>query len=1169
MRPVKIIHCADIHVCREKEKRLLAFKSLETLANTAKEQEVDLIALAGDLFDSGLQASDRDGYNELLYIIQHLLSIAPIVAVEGTVTHDYPGCYRPLEKLSSKHSFTILYPDRHYLLDSRGEVHIVENEDLGHVPDERLLILGMGEPQKGWLLAGKNGIGKDDALAAIKTGMKEILLGLGSIRKEYPSTPALMLYHGEVEGASMCNGQTLPAGGISMGRDDLAMVGADYYALGHIHKAQQIGDLPAYYSGSAYPVDWGETEQKRFNVISFEKNNAGPDSGWGGAPFVTDVAFINYPHPPRKKITIDFHDIDQNLDDHDYVGFQTWLNVRMMKDDTGYDPDVQLKCLLNDGALPGSRVTTETIPTETVRAGEIAEAKRLRDKVIVYAENSGEEAAESVLDKADVLEAEAESAGASHSGAWIQIRKLALRGAIGIWKGTGKDEIVVDLDEYDPGLIALLGPNGAGKTTLIENMHPYTQMLTRQGKLQDHFRLRDSYRDLYFTDERTGAQYRALMLIDGQNKSGSVEYHLYKDGKPITNGRREDYQSRIDELFGSLELYLRSAFITQKPTKGNPDLAAATQGEKKALFRELAGLDYLQEYSIAARERAKVIEGETERDRGRVQAMTEATAKLPVLMGELVGNKYNLTDVEKKHADLEGQTATLTTLVSQFAATVEQNRTHRTAIVECRASIEKLEGEQNEIVAARGIYNTAVAEQESAVERMAEYEQLRVRKEELEGEQKATLEKRDQARTDYIAARQVVADEDAVFEKEACSSLDLVQDLKAHRAVLIQTIDYLDEKLQQKVECPNCSHKFAIGAETDETELAEKQQKVADIDVELEAAQKTYREQQALREALVWPDEPTLPEFDSTKLAMVTDALTGFRVDELRALLDRAKEATIRLEALDNRDEQITGEIESVQRRIAEHTGQIDDTADAEHERLTIELEQARAALSQFRDEKTRLETTQTELRRRIDELEEQARECEHVQKSIQQKEADASEWRYLERACGPDGIQALELDALAPSITTVANSLLSAAYGSQFQVEIRTTRIGGTGSRTKQIEDFRIVVHNTEAQTEQELDTLSGGESTWIRKAIYDAFGVVRTRNTGLQFLTVCMDETDSALDPDARDAYFRLITAAHEESGRTHTILITHSPEAQQYIGQHIVMAELPEPAKQEAVE
>jgi exonuclease SbcC len=165
-------------------------------------------------------------------------------------------------------------------------------------------------------------------------------------------------------------------------------------------------------------------------------------------------------------------------------------------------------------------------------------------------------------------------------------------------------------------------------------------------------------------------------------------------------------------------------------------------------------------------------------------------------------------------------------------------------------------------------------------------------------------------------------------------------------------------------------------------------------------------------------------------------------------------------------------------------------------------------------------------------------------------------EWQYLQRACGPDGIQALELDAMGPGIAEVANRLLQAAYGSRFQIEFRTTRIGGQGSKRKQIEDFQIVVHDSEDGEEQLFEMLSGGQAVWVKRAIYDAFGIIRDRNTGQRFLTAYQDEADGALDPEARLAYFKMLEAAHQESGRRHTIVITHSPEAQEFIAQKIEM-------------
>jgi DNA repair exonuclease SbcCD ATPase subunit len=245
--------------------------------------------------------------------------------------------------------------------------------------------------------------------------------------------------------------------------------------------------------------------------------------------------------------------------------------------------------------------------------------------------------------------------------------------------------------------------------------------------------------------------------------------------------------------------------------------------------------------------------------------------------------------------------------------------------------------------------------------------------------------------------------------------------------------------------------------------------------------------------------------------------------------------------------------------RVEELRGQLDGTLDARVVNAQAALEDARKAYIEANGIRATLKSQLELHQQRIAELEQQQAEIEEKQKSIALQKAEAAEWRYLERACGPDGIQALELDALGPGIAEVANRLLSAAYGQRFMVEFKTTRIAGRGSKVKQVEDFSIWIHDSERESEQDLSTLSGGESVWIKRALYDSFAIIRDRNTGLKFLTACQDEADGALDPAARLAYFAMLRAAHAESGRRHTVVITHSPEAQEAIGQRIVMGEL----------
>jgi hypothetical protein len=57
-----------------------------------------------------------------------------------------------------------------------------------------------------------------------------------------------------------------------------------------------------------------------------------------------------------------------------------------------------------------------------------------------------------------------------------------------------------------------------------------------------------------------------------------------------------------------------------------------------------------------------------------------------------------------------------------------------------------------------------------------------------------------------------------------------------------------------------------------------------------------------------------------------------------------------------------------------------------------------------------------------------------------------------------------------------------------------------------------------------------------------------------------------DGALDPEARGHYFRMLERAHQEAGRYHTLIISHSQEAQEAIGQRIEMSELHEVVREE---
>jgi len=1163
---MKILHTADIHWCREHQAEALA--SLVAVRDTARAEQVDLVVFAGDLFDRGIQASDRDGLPALLEVVTEILNVAPVVAVYGTPTHDVAGCYEVLTRLKAEHPLVVLDPREPFVM--------------GDARQDKLLVLGCPEPGKEWLLAGKEGLDGQTAAQAAKDAMRGLLLGLGSMRRQHPDIPCLMVYHGSVRGATMSSGQTVGAGELAIGVEDLALVGADYYALGHIHQGQQLQnevlrELPciaAYYAGSAYPVDWGELEQKSFNLVAIDD----PDYG-------DHVKRIPFPHPPRAKIESDGVSLDVLLDDHGIRGKQVWLMVRNTKENLADLNEEEMLSYLVDvgGALPGSRVTLEALPTETVRAAEITEATRLKDKVAIYAGASGTNYTPAVLEKADALEAEARAAGTVGEGAYIRLRSLRLRGAIGIWKGLGLDEVTLDLDDYDRGLVALVGPNGAGKSTLIENLHPYPEMLTRGGSLQSHFRLKDSCRELDWTDERDGTEYRALILIDPTLATPKAEYHLSArepagTWQPITNGRKEDYLRAVTELWGSIDLFLRSAFVAQKPPKGHPDLADATPAERKALFRELGGLDYLQTYAEAAKGKADAIASEIEIERGKVAVIRPLLEQEPERRQQLdatirLSEEASLR-VGVVRADGKQQRA-LVEKLGEKAREQERIAVAITALVKERAALDDELGQIDIRIANAEMAQTARGAAE-AVLRQAE--DLTKAREALQDEQTRVLRERERLSAEHAgrlaavrSARDEVQAEIRRLEKYAAR-------LEAQKAALVAQVDAVAPELDRPLTllCPTCGQALPpekceeIARERKRTEEVQRarQEQIIGVDNALLENEQGRKVQEARLAGWVEPKPPELPTFDQAPaLEAVLAQVKRLDVARAKETLRRAEAAGAEIAAAKERQVAIGLRLDAIQRQSTELGAQINHGVVTELAEAKGKLDALHEQYAEATARASRLDAEVTNLRAILEDLDRKRATLAEIEQGIEQRGAELEDWRYLERACGRDGIQALELDALGPSIAEVANRLLDAAYGSRFRIEIRTTRIAGRGSKTKSVEDFELVIHDAEAGTEQPLDTLSGGEATWVRRALYDAFAAIRANSTGTRFLTVIQDESDGALDPEARLRYFRMIEAAHAASGRYHTLIVTHSEMAQEMIAQRIEMSDLAE-ARKEAV-
>jgi len=1167
---MRILHSADLHANKPRWPEVEA--SINTMRDDGLKNGCDLYVIAGDLADGPMQDSERDCFDALCRKLQALADIAPVAIIYGTPSHDAPGSLEVLERLQAENQIIILRPGVGYLLTAQyGIVSIpVDDPDARCDEDDRLLLFGVPEPNKKWLLAEAGATGKESSDAAVRDAMRALLLGLGGIRRQHSDLPCLLMYHGQVSGARSGTGFGVESGtGLAVSRDDLAAVGADYYALGDIHEPQQIGDLPAYYPGSIYPKDFGETHKAGCNVVEifYGTPDTGGNSLFDGikAEIKVNVSRLEFPHPQRVKISKTW-DKYEGIFRPDINGKLAWVEITATREDcVNINPDAILDAIIKAGALEGSRVTLNILPTETVRAGEITEKKHLREKVVVYAENSALTPTETALEKADELEREAAAAGRTDSGAKIRITRLRLRGAIGTYKKGRKDEIDLDLEAIGPGVIAFVGKNGLGKTTIIENLHPWPRLWTRgdeRTSITDHFRLRDSFRDLYFTDERTGIRYRALINIKAGIASASAEYFLYADCgdgyKPYagSNGRKEPYLAAITELFGTPAMFLKTAFQTQSESSASPDISKATKGEKKTMFSELAGIDYLDTYRAEAKTRADSLDS----DLLRLEATIDADSDVDeVIRKASEAIEYQRQAETAAAGDEERAQASLQRLTKE-----------REALAAAVASLDRSIARKGDIEREISSLLAEVAEAEKAITGFqvaadgrgkAEEELARI----AELEREAASLREGKAKVDEGNHRALAAyqDEMRALELRRQAAQSDVDQARKELAAADKALAVAESRLMAPVSdtCPTCGQTLPA----DRLEAIKHAREEADAEVgrlaaaRAEAAGKVEAAESTLY-AIVQPAPPEPSPFPgAARLAEIEADLAFTDADSLRAIIRKADEAAVRIEEAGRRKadaearaSRLTQEREELALEISgglplrDSLASKDREISAEREHITA-AHGAAAAARAFRES----------AERNLADAQARARARDEAATKRDAITLERDDWRFLERACGADGIQALELDALAPSIATVANRLLEEAYGSRYAIRFDTTRQGGKGARAKQIEDFLVMITDSETGEEQEISTLSGGEAVWIKRALYDAFAAIRARNTGVQFLTAFQDEADGALDPEARMQYLRMLEAAHRESGRYQTILITHSKDLQAMI-QNIINVE-----------
>lgn len=793
----------------------------------------------------------------------------------------------------------------------------------------------------------------------------------------------------------------------------------------------------------------------------------------------------------------------------------------------------------------------------------------------------------------------------------MRLLSLCLRGAIGIERGLGVEDVSIDFARFEPGIVALVAPNGRGKSTILESLHPYRTLVSRNGSLASHFSLRDSHRILKF--EMAGSEWEARILLDGQN--GKSEAYLYRDGASMNDGKLTTYDAAVRDAFGSEGMFFRSLFRSQ----GAASFAALTATERKSLFVELLGLERLARYHEVSKVHRDEIGLELERHTSRADvyrekaaefdtintALAEAVQAVEAQGGMLRMAEEHVNDLRVRISTLERETertrdlrARRDALISDRGilvldlAKIEQAITERERAFDAElAKIEKSLEDYRKIAASADRIRAKAEELHDLEQHLADMDG---RKEQHDRISDRMREGEAKYRDEQSRARTLLTDAEKVVDARKARIDAFIHDRNRQAEMLSREIAACERRAALMCGVPCSSHpemqstcELLADARAAEQQIAAMREKLADI--EAQTADELEKELAvALTMVNTLTEELAQLEQDHVSWrAQMQDELdaVGYKADQHTGL--RGSIATLKSQGWDvllsklatadeviAREEAHTSSLRSMHeeslaadrraladantrmRSLGDQIAQVDAELDAAAEAVRS-LEALRRDLASGEQVVANERALLERMQRDVAALEVRLQECEDARAQVAASEAGAvsirnelAEWEFLVRATGKNGIQAIELDAAGPNVSAIANELLADTFGSLYQVAFDTTRSSSDGKKQLEVFDVRV----TSDAGEQRIEDLSGGQRVWIEAALAQAIGIYLRRKSGLDLRTNYLDEADGALDTDNAFRYLRMLRASHDRSGAHHSIIITHRQELLAHIPQQI---------------
>jgi exonuclease SbcD len=401
---MKILHCADLHFTNKPQLLADIQKCCTVITNPGTLEAIDLIVIAGDLFDEGVQLGSPASLAAMDFVYR-CGQIAPVVIIRGTSSHDAEGSINILSKLKTYYPVYATDRPEQIALDETGF-----HQDITPLPGVEVIISCLPSLTKANLMAYASGSTSETTREAVDL-MRDMFQGWGVVTTHARAAgiPTILVGHGTVTGSELSTGQVMTGRDLEWSTGDLKLAKADLYCLGHIHKIQSWENI--YYSGSITRLNYGETEKKGFFIHEIENLDMGINH--------TDSRFVETPaRSMRTKRPEGLPGIEIVADMQ--AGDSIRIIYEVAEADIGkVDEQAIIEAALARGAVD-VKIEKIIIPTVRVRAEGISRETSLSAKLDKWAETTGFENPENLYGKlADLQVREVEQVLEDYKGVQV------------------------------------------------------------------------------------------------------------------------------------------------------------------------------------------------------------------------------------------------------------------------------------------------------------------------------------------------------------------------------------------------------------------------------------------------------------------------------------------------------------------------------------------------------------------------------------------------------------------------------------------------------------------------------------------------------------------------------------------------------------------------------